>query len=109
MCIRDSVVDVGRVLGAGNDHIACLNVPAPNNLHVALAVLCCKACEQRLFQQALVSVAQRIPCLNHHAILGEEGFQFFLSLIHIFPGWRNWVQHLPGSLPEAALHPPEVL
>ena len=71
-------MDVGRVLGAGNDHIACLNVPAQNNLHVALAVLCCKAGEQRLFQQALVSVAQRIPCLNHHAILGEEGFQFFL-------------------------------
>ncbi len=69
------------VLGAGDDNVAALNVPAENDLGRGLAVLLAKFCEQRLLQQRLVAMTQRIPRLRHDAVLLQEGFQFRLLMI----------------------------
>ena len=61
-----------RILGAGDDDVAALNVPAENDLGRGLAVLLAKLSEQRLLQQRLVTVAQRLPCLRHDAVFLQE-------------------------------------
>ena len=71
------------VLGAGDDNVAALNVPAENDLGRGLAVFLAKFCEQRLLQQRLVTVAQRIPCLRHDTVLLQEGFQLRLLMIGV--------------------------
>ena len=61
-----------RVLGAGDNNVAALDVPAEDDLGRGLAVLRAKLSEQRLLKQRLVAVTQRIPRLRHNAILFQK-------------------------------------
>ena len=70
-------LDVVRVLGAGDDDVADLDVPAEDDLSVALAVLLGKLREQGLLLKRLVPVAQGIPGLDDNALVGQEGLQLF--------------------------------
>ena len=54
-----------------------------------LAVFLAKFCEQRLLQQRLVTMTQRIPCLRHDTVLLQEGFQFRLLMIGVQLGLQN--------------------
>ena len=72
-----------RVLGAGDDNVTALDVPAEDDLRCGLAVFLAKLGKQRLLKQRLVAVAQRIPRLRHDAALLQEGFQFRLLMIGV--------------------------
>ena len=70
------VLDVGGVLGTGDDDVARLDVPAEDDLGIGLAVLLAQLSKQRLLDQRLVAVAQRVPGLDDNALFIQEGFQF---------------------------------
>lgn len=72
------VFNMRRVFGTGNDNVAGWNVPAEDNLGVALAILLSQLSEHRLLNQRLVTVTERIPCLDHDALAVQELLQLFL-------------------------------
>ena len=70
------VLDVGGVLGTGDNDVARLDVPAEDDLGIGLAVFLAQLSKQRLLDQRLVAVAQRVPGLDDNALFIQEGFQF---------------------------------
>lgn len=65
-------LDVRRIFGTRDDHIARLHMPPQNNLRVGLAVFFCKCGKYRLLNQRLIAVSKRIPCLNHYILFCKE-------------------------------------
>ena len=80
---------MGRVLGAGDHDIAGLNVPAQDDLGIALAILFAKFREQRLLDQRLVSMTQRIPCLDDDAFFIQKCLQFLLLRVGCTSVWST--------------------
>ena len=74
---------MGRVLGARDHDIAGLNVPAQDDLGIALAILFAKFREQRFLDQRLVSMTQRIPCLDDDAFFIQKCLQFLLLRVGV--------------------------
>lgn len=71
------------ILGAGDDNVATLNVPAENDLGRGLAVLLAKLSKQRFLKQRLVAMTQWIPRLRHDAVLLQEGLQLRLLMVGV--------------------------
>ena len=72
---------MSRVLGTGDHNVAALDVPAQDDLGIALAVFLCQLREQRLLPQRLVAVSQGIPRLDNDAFLIQKFLQFLFLRI----------------------------
>lgn len=59
-------LDMLWTLGAGDHNIAILHMPAENDLRGGLPIFLPQLRKQRLLQQSLVTMAQRIPRLGNN-------------------------------------------
>ena len=72
-------------------------MPAQDDLRGGLAVLFAQRSEQRLIQQRLVSMTQRIPCLRHDAVFFQQLLQLRLLIVGMQLGLQNGGTHLADT------------
>lgn len=68
------VSDMIRILGSRNYNISILDMPAQDNLRAGLLIFFSQFHKQRLLDQSLISMSERIPCLDHNFFFFQEFF-----------------------------------
>ena len=84
-----------RVLGAGDDDISLLDMPAHNDLSRCFAVFDSKIAHDGLVHDVAVAApAERVPRLQHNVMLGEQLLQLGLREIRMAldlnEGWNDF-------------------
>ena len=72
-----------RISGFRENHIAHLNVPAENDLHIGLAVFLRKLGKYRLIYQPFIAMTYRIPRFYDRAVWRKALFQIVLLIIWV--------------------------
>ena len=68
------VLRIGR---SRKDNISFLDMPAENDLHVALAVFLSKLCKYAFVNKPLVAMTDRVPALNNGTVFFDTFFNAF--------------------------------